>query len=391
MIANTPTIPRRVWLEVDLATLRANYLKIAHAVAPCGVIAVLKANAYGLGVQPIARALAEAGVAGFGVAEPYEALSLLDLKRPVQILGSVMPDEIAALIAADVILPITDLVSAEGINAEAARQRRRARVHLKIDTGMGRLGILLHDAPRVVRAVVRLPHLDCEGIYSHFPVAYRTGGDYTNRQIDGFTALLDQLARDGIVFAKRHIANSDAINNFPRTLQPPFNFVRTGINLHGSFDTDGMRTLQVRPVLTLKTRLTAVRDLPAGTHIGYGLTYRLPHASRVGTVSAGYADGLPLALSNRGHVLIRDTPCPVLGRLSMDYTTVSLEQVPDARVGDEVICLGGSGPQAVQVEDWAQLKATHAYEIICSLGSRVERRYLDGATSSKTGTDAAVQ
>lgn len=381
MPLNFPAIPRRVWLEVDLATLRANYRKIVKAVAPCHVIAILKANAYGLGVHPVARALADCGVAGFGVAEPYEALSLLDLGRPIQIMGSVMTDELAALVAGDVILPVTDLAIAMAISAEAGRQKRRTRIHIKVDTGMGRLGVLVRDAPDVIRAVVRLPHLNCEGIYSHFPMAYRTGDDYTNRQIHDFTTLLQNLATDGITFEKRHIANSDAINNFPRTWQPPFNYVRTGINLHGSFDTEGMRTLQVKSVLTLKTRLTAVRHLPAGTYIGYGLTYRLPHASLVGTVSAGYADGLPLALSNRGHFIIRGTPCPVLGRLSMDYTTVSLEQAPDARVGDEVVCLGGNDPLAVSVEDWAQLKATNAYEIICSLGNRVERRYLDNTAT----------
>jgi alanine racemase len=130
------------------------------------------------------------------------------------------------------------------------------------------------------------------------------------------------------------------------------------------------------PVLTLKTRLTAIRTLPAGTGIGYGHTYRLHHATRVGTVSAGYADGLPLALSNRGYLLIHGVPCPVIGRLSMDYTTVSLESVPEAQVGDEVVCLGGTGIHALTVEDWAALKNTHPYEIICSFGNRVQRRYL---------------
>jgi alanine racemase len=155
--------------------------------------------------------------------------------------------------------------------------------------------------------------------------------------------------------------------------------VRTGINLHGSFDTAGRRTLHVMPVLTLKTRLTAIRTLPAGTGIGYGHTYRLHHATRVGTVSAGYADGLPLALSNRGYLLIHGVPCPVIGRLSMDYTTVSLESVPEAQVGDEVVCLGGTGIHALTVEDWAALKNTHPYEIICSFGNRVQRRYLSRA------------
>jgi alanine racemase len=369
-------IPRRVWLEISLGTLTENFRKIAEAVAPCDVLAVLKANAYGLGVLPVAEALACAGAAGFGVAEPFEAFQLLPLGRPVQILSSVLPEEIAPVVAAGVTLPVADWATARLISAAAVRLGTTATVHFKLDTGMGRLGILASDAPAVIRAVHRLPGLACEGIFSHFPYAYETGSALTNRQMDLFCAILDDVARDGITFAQRHIANSDAVNNFPRACRAPFNRVRTGINLHGSFDTAGQRTLQVKPVLTLKTRLTAIRTLPAGTGIGYGHTCRLHRATRVGTVSAGYADGLPLALSNRGHVLIHGVPCPVLGRLSMDYTTVSLESAPGAAVGDEVVCLGGTGIHALTVEDWAALKNTHPYEIICSFGNRVERRYV---------------
>lgn len=370
------TIPRRVWLEINLVTLTNNYRKIAEAVAPAKVITVLKANAYGLGVLPIAETLAKAGTSGFGVAEPYEALQLLTLGKPVQILSSVLPEEIEPMVAAGVTLPVTDLPTANLISAAATRLGKTATVHFKLDTGMGRLGILASDAPAVIRAAHKLPGLNGEGIFSHFPFAYETGSELTNHQMDLFCAILDDVARDGITFAKRHIANSDAINNFPRACQPPFNFVRTGINLHGSFDTAGKRSLRVKPVLTLKTRLTAIRLLPAGTGIGYGHTYRLARPTRVGTVSAGYADGMPLALSNRGYLLIHGVPCPILGRLSMDYTTVSLESVPDAAVGDEVVCLGGEGIHALSVEDWAALKNTHPYEIICSFGNRVERRYV---------------
>lgn len=367
--------PRRVWVDVDLAALRDNHRKIAAAVAPAAVMAVLKANAYGLGARPIAEALAGAGVARVGVAEPHEALGLLDLGLPVQVLSSILPEEIPSMVAAGVVLPVTDLASARLIDAEAARQGRRAKVQFKIDTGMGRLGILLSEARDVVRAAAALPHLEPDGIFSHFPVAYRAGEAYTQRQIEGFLELVRGLESDGVACAWRHMANSDAINNFPRAAQPPFNLVRTGINLHGSFDTEGRRVLNLQSVLTLKTRLTAVRHLPAGMAIGYGLTHRLAQDTRVGTISAGYADGLPLALSNRGHVLIRGRPCPILGRLSMDYTTVALDQVPEAAVGDEVVCLGGEGEHAVSVEDWAHLKGTHPYEIICSIGTRVERRH----------------
>ncbi|MCL1920861.1 MAG: alanine racemase [Kiritimatiellaeota bacterium] len=368
--------PRRVWLEISLGTLTGNYRKIREAVAPAEVIAVLKADAYGLGVLPIAEALIEAGVERFGVAEPHEAMRLLPLGKRVQILSSVLPEEIAPMVGAGVTLPVTDLATAERISAEATRQGRAATVHFKIDTGMGRLGILAAEAAGIIRAAHRLPGLNCEGIFSHFPCAYDAESDLTHRQIGTFCALLDALAADNITFAKIHIANSDAINNFPRASRAPFNAIRAGINLHGSFDTAGKRTLRVAPVLTLKTRLTAIRDLPQGTGIGYGHTCRLARATRVGVISAGYADGLPLALSNRGHVLIRGVPCPVLGRVSMDYTSVSLEHAPHAQVGDEAVCLGGAGAHAVTVEDWAAIKQTHAYDIICSFGNRVERRFV---------------
>lgn len=372
----TPAIPRRVWLEINLSTLENNYHKIAQAVEPAQVITVIKANAYGLGEVQIAKVLAKAGTSGFGVAEPYEALPLLGLGKPVQILSSILPDEIPAMVEAGVTLPITDYETAKLISAAAVAQKKTATVHFKLDTGMGRLGILAKDAPTVIRQVKALPNLNCEGIFSHFPFAYESGSDLTNHQMDLFCAILDDVAKDGITFKKRHIANSDAINNFPRACKPPFNYVRTGINLHGSFDIAGKRALHVTPILTLKTRITAIRQLPEGTAIGYGHTYRLPRTMRVATISAGYADGLPLALSNRGTVLIHGIPCPIIGRLSMDYTTVAVDCVPDAQIGDEVVCLGGTGIHAISVEEWAMLKNTHPYEIICSFGNRVERRYV---------------
>jgi alanine racemase len=325
---------------------------------------------------PIARALSEAGASSFGVAEPYEALQLLPLGKPVQILSSILPDEIGPMVEAGITLPVTDFDTAYLISSAAGRCGKTAAVHFKIDTGMGRLGILASEAAELICRARQLPNLYYEGIFSHFPYAYETGSELTNHQMDLFCSLLKEVSSHGITFAKRHMANSDAINNFPRACREPFNVVRTGINLHGSFDTAGKRVLRVKPVLTLKTRLTAIRTLPAGTGIGYGHTCRLLRTTRIGTVSAGYADGLPLALSNRGYLLINGNPCPVLGRISMDYTTVSLESIPDATVGDEVVCLGGEGIHALTVEDWASLKNTHPYEIICSFGNRVERRYV---------------
>lgn len=367
-------LKRRVQVEIDLGALVRNYRKIAAHVKPLSVLCVLKANAYGLGVEAYAAALAKTDCVGFGVAEPFEALQLAGkYGKRVQLLSSVLPDEIEAMVAADVALPIIDLESARLISAAAVRLGKVARVHFKIDTGMGRLGILAEEALAVIRNVEQLPNLACEGIFSHCPMAYDPKDPFTARQIGLFKSIVAAAQKEGFSFPFVHMAASDAINNFPETAQAPFTMVRTGINLHGSFDPYGRKTLQVEPVLTLRTRVAQVRSLPAGTTLGYGRTWCLREPTRVATISAGYADGLPLALSNRGQVIIGGRYCPVIGRISMDYTTVDVSAVEGVKPGDEVICLGRDGDCSITPDDWATLKGTHAYDIICSLGSRVER------------------
>ena len=369
---------RRVVVEIDLQALVRNYRKIAAHVKPMDVLCVLKANAYGLGVAAYAKALVEAGCTQFGVAEPYEALELLKVLKgragiEVQLLSSVLPDEIPEMVKAGVILPITDLAEAKLVSAAAVKAKRTAKVHFKLDTGMGRLGILAKDALGTIRAVKALPGLDCEGIFSHCPMAYEPKDPFTAKQIKLFTSIVAACAKEGIRFKKVHMAASDAINNFPETAKAPFTLVRTGINLHGSFDPYGRKALKVEPVLTLKTRVAQVRELPAGTTLGYGRTWCLNAPAKVATISAGYADGLPLALTNRGFVFIGGRRCKIVGRISMDYTTVDVTDVPGVKAGDEVVCFGKCGRDAITPDDWAALKGTHAYDIICSLGTRVQR------------------
>ncbi len=380
----TSALPHRVWVEIDLGAIRRNYKRIAAKVAPARVLCVLKANAYGLGVANYARALAGTNCAGFGVAEPYEALELkkclaeLGVKKDIQILSSILPDEIAAMVAADVVLPIIDLAEARQINAAALKLHKKARVHIKIDSGMGRLGIPLAQASAVLKELASLKGLAVEGVFTHCPMAYDPTDPYTARQIARFAAFVKAAEKDGFRFKEVHMAASDAINNFPRTAKSPFNVVRAGINLHGSFDPNGRRALKVEPVLSLKTRVAQVRELPAGTTLGYGRTWCLAETTRIATISAGYADGLPLALSNRGSVFINGVRCPIVGRISMDYTTVDVSQVPRVEAGDEVICFGKCGKESITPDDWAAIKGTHAYDIICSLGGRVKRVAVGG-------------
>ena len=376
---------KRVEVGIDTAVLARNYGKIAARTAPARVLCVLKADAYGIGVGAYAKTLAAAGCDMFGVAEPFEAVELQAAlggrQGPdVQILSSVLPDEIEPMVERGVILPVCGIEEAKSISAAAARLRTVAKVHFKIDTGMGRLGILAAEAENVVRAVRALPGLDCEGIFSHLAMAYDPGDPFTSRQIDAFKKLVAGLAAGGIHFKKIHIAASDAINNFPETFKPPFNVVRTGINLHGSFDPNGLRSLDLENALTLKTRIAQVRELPAGTTLGYGRTWCLSEKTRVATICAGYADGLPLALSNKGHVLVNGKRCKILGRISMDYATIDVSEAPEAKAGDEVTCFGRDGEENITPDDWAAIKGTHAYDIICSLGSR------RGARKASTGS-----
>ena len=378
---------RRVVVEIDLKALVRNYRKIAAHVKPAKVLCVLKANAYGLGVADYAKALASAGCTMFGVAEPYEALELLRVLAPagssvnsrkagateVQMLSSVLPDEVEPMVKAGVILPVIDVVTAKLISAAAVKAKVVAKVHFKLDTGMGRLGILAKDALQVMREVKKLPNLDCEGVFSHFPMAYDPKDPFTKRQIKIFKSIVAAAEKEGFKFKKVHISASDGINNFPETAKKPFTVVRTGINLHGSFDPYGRKALKVEPVLSLKTRVAQVRELPAGTTLGYGRTWCLNAPTKVATISVGYADGLPLALTNCGFVFIGGKRCKIIGRISMDYTTVDVSGVPNVKPGDEVVCFGKCGKDSITPDDWAALKGTHAYDIICSLGNRVQR------------------
>ncbi len=345
----------RISALVDLTQLQNNFEKIRTRLNGMKIMTVVKADAYGLGVHSVAETLKNAGCDGFCVATCAEGLELLEYGKPVQILGAVMPEELTAAVENQFILGITDYETAERYSAEAVRQNRFVSCHFKLDTGMGRLGILYHEAAEVIRKSVRLPNLDCCGIYSHFP---RTGTDFATEQIRRFCRVLEDVKKDGITFRTIHMANSDAISTCPNVLAAPFNEARAGLALY-------------QDVLTLTARIAAIRIMPAGYSIGYDQTCMLEQDTRVGTITAGYADGLPLALSNCGFVVVNGVRCPILGRISMDYTTIDLTSCPDAEMGDPVTLIG----DGISVADWAALKGTHAYDIQCSISKRVPRKY----------------
>lgn len=377
---NDRSVPSRVELEVSLGAIAANFHAVADRVKPLGVIAVLKANAYGLGMSRIAARLGAEGVSAIATAELSEALeaqAAVKRRIPVGILGSLMPDEIDRAVAAGLRIPLSDSVEAAAVSKAATRRRKTAICHVALDTGMSRVGVTLDEAEEKIREFSRLPGIVVEGLYSHFPTANIPGDKATLAQVGAFRALVRRLAAKGISIPALHIANSDGVNNVRAACRAPFTHVRTGLNLHGSFDPMGARALPLKPAFTLRARLAQVRRVKAGSTIGYGRTWTAPRDILVGTVAAGYADGLPLALSNRGTILVGGRPCPVVGRICMDYATVLLDQVPGAAPGDEAICLGRQGGCEIGIDEWATLKGTHAYEVLCAIGSRVKRVYVD--------------
>ncbi|HWK57535.1 MAG TPA: alanine racemase [Parapedobacter sp.] len=370
----------RVWLEIDLNQLRLNYREIKQHVYPANVLCVLKANAYGLGAPRIARVLADEGVSGFCVANYAEAEELLEIGVPVQILGGVLDYEIEKSISRNIVLGIVDSPTAYRISEKAISQNMVAECHIKIDSGMGRLGIILDRAVDEIRGLISLPNINFTGLYSHFSMAYKKNDESTLKQVTAFNHVVKVLKEGGINFPKIHIANSDANNNYRGlTNVYPFNYVRTGINLLGFVDAESEKVINVEPIIKFKTRLISFKRVLKGTSVGYGRTFTLVKDTLIGIISIGYADGFPLCMSNTGYVIIKKKKCPIIGRVSMDYTTVSLNGFEESElsIGEEVTCIGSEDGNQITVEQWAKIKGTHPYEILCSIGDRVERVYND--------------
>ncbi len=373
-------LPGRVTLTVDKNALRKNFAKLAEKVAPCSLLSVLKANAYGTGADEMGKLVVECGANRIGVADLNEALAMqkaIGNAIPVQILGVVTPGELPEAVANDIVLPVNGLEMAKTISAEALKQNKTVRVHLILDTGMGRFGWLSGFCLEEIKAAASLPNVVIEGLYSHFPCAGTPGEAGTVAQINEFVRQYNELAANDIDFAYRHIAASDGILCQHASSQMPFNMVRLGLCWYGVCRNKAEEAIDLTPALKLASCVGAVRKLPAGSTVGYNRTVKLSCDTMVATICAGYADGLPLALSNTGRVLINGASCPVLGRVSMDYTMVDVSNAPgEISWGTPVTIFGSDGNESIAMQEVANHKNTHIHEILCSLGSRVRRVYI---------------
>lgn len=358
----------RAWLEIDGQRIAANAKRILSHIHPLRMLAVLKADAYGLGVDRIAPLMKQAGAYGFGVIEIDAALKLKSLGLPIHLMGDFFPQEAEVLAREEIVAPISNLTNARALNQAAERLGKKAHCQFVIDTGMGRLGIQLPEAMSVIEQAVKLSSLNFTGIYSHFPSA-SDDPEFSRKQVSAFVKLIDACREKGIRFELVHMANSDALHAVPETLCPPFNMVRIGLNLYGFSDAAAPTVFPLEPAVRFRTKVISIRVLPKGSSIGYLRTVILDRDTPVATLPVGYADGIPFALPEGGSVVIKGRRCPVLGRISMDLTTVSVESVPEARPGDEVVCFG----EEIPVKEWAAANRSNSYQVMCSIGPRIER------------------
>jgi alanine racemase len=365
------TARERCWAEIDLAALRRNAGVARNRVGPgVELLAVVKANGYGHGMTRVAEALA-AEAQLFGVANLEEAVQLrASIAHPIMILGPALPEEREPIVRQQFIPSVSD--PDEAMAFDRAAENTSVAINFVIDTGMGRMGTFAADALETTGRIAALPNVKLHSISTHLPVADEDE-EFTHRQLSDFAALVRQVRTTVPGNYKAHVLLSAGVLRFFET---PFDIVRVGLMLYGSSPLPQFQNLLV-PVMTLKTHVVLVRDLPAGSSVSYGRTFVAPNAMRVATLSAGYADGYPRALSGRGaSVLIAGKRCPLLGRVTMDLIMVDVSGLPDVKVGDEAVLFGRQAGEEILASELARLAGTIPWEIFTGIGSRVRRVYL---------------
>ena len=377
------SMPVSTWVEVDLDRFAANLAAIAGLAGPeRGLLLVLKADAYGHGAVEMARAAGEGPVACLGVATLHEGIQLREsgCRLPIVVLSPLLPSEIDEALAHELDPTVCDLEFARALSAAAARARRPARCHVEIDTGMGRIGVLEPEAVAFLQTLVQLAGLRLASVYTHFPDADGEDLAFSRGQLERFRALLERLRGLGIAPSRVHAANSAALLSLP---EARFDWVRVGLVAYGHLPPRAATPLAVAPVMALKSRLVQVRELPAGASISYGRTFVTKRPTRTGVVAVGYGHGYSWLLSNRGAMLVGGRRAPILGRVTMDLTMIDLTDLPEARVGDEVVLFGEQGEASLPLEEVARLSETIPYEIMCTIGKRVTRIYVRGGRPVK--------
>ncbi|MDD5712657.1 MAG: alanine racemase, partial [Smithellaceae bacterium] len=366
----------RNWVEVELENFTHNLQEIRRLVGPeVKILQVVKADAYGHGAIEISNVALKNGVFALGVANADEGVQLRvsGITAPILILGPSTEGEIGDIIKYSLTPSVSDLGFAQEFQKRCRKAEIKASIHLEVDTGMGRGGMMHGEALAIIKEITTFPNIIIEGIFTHLAES-EILADYNEQQWRAFRELLDKLEAEGIAIPIRHMSNSGAILNYPKF---NLNMVRPGLMSYGIYpspETTGKAELM--PVMSFKTRVVLIKEFPKGHSIGYGRSYVTDKTARIATIPVGYGDGYGLILSNRGEVLIRGCRMPIVGRISMDMCTVDVSACPNCQVGDEVVLMGKQGDEYISANEIAQKVHTISYDILCALGKRAPRVFL---------------
>lgn len=368
----------QTYLQIHLGNIRANIQEIQKRVgAKRKVMLALKADAYGHGAVQVARMAEEIGIDWFGVATVPEGIALREagIKANILKFGPVFQDAIDAAMLHDITLTVCDKENAQTLQTVAAQLGKHAKIHLKVDTGMGRIGVSVQDAPELARFIEQdCPDLDLEGVYTHLPVSDIKDQNYTRAQVERFKDLIEEIeAKLGREIEWKHCANSGAVLAHEDSW---LNMVRPGIMIYGYYpDKETPHTVPLKPGLSFYSSVIFVKKVKAGTPIGYGQTWVAPRDTWIATIPAGYADGFNRLLSNHGRVLINGRSYPIVGRVCMDQSMVDLGPETEVKVEDIVVLIGKSGEEEITCDEMADLLGTITYEVTSQINPRVIRYY----------------
>jgi alanine racemase len=370
-------ITTMVDLAIDLTALEHNYRQLRRLCDPrVKMLAVVKADAYGHGLVPVAQKLADAGADYFGVGSLEEGLMLrrAGITQPVLLLLGILPEEAGCAVTNDLDVALFRLDVAQALAAAAHNQSKRARVHLKVDTGMGRLGLLPKEVLPFLTGLKKLRNLNVVGLISHLAVADQEDKTYTFKQVHEFTSLLASARENGWKLPLSHITNSAALWEVP---EAHLDLVRPGLMLYGSPPSPQRPpSVDLKPVMSLTAQVLQVKRLPPGSNISYGCTYTTPDWSDLAVLPVGYCNGYSRLFSNRGEVLIHGHRAPIRGRVCMNLTMVDVTGIPEVKEGDRAVLLGQDQEDRLRAEDLAGWAQTISYEIYCALGTANIRRYI---------------
>ncbi len=367
----------RTWCDISLDNLEHNVNQIKSKLnSDVKLCAIVKANAYGHGVEEIASNLVKQGVDYLAVAFIDEAveLRLCGFTQPIIILGNSPKDTVEKVVEYNITAAVYNTETANAISAEAQKQNKIAKIHIKIDTGMGRIGFVPDtESINEILEISKLPNLEIEGIFTHFACSDDVDDEMTLTQFDKFMYVADELERNGLVIPIKHCCNSAAIIKFP---QMHLDMVRAGIILYGMYPSDINYDIDLLPLMSFKSTVINIKTMKPGETVSYGATYRVEKPIKVATVAVGYADGYSRLLSNKGRVLVNGCFANILGRICMDQCMIDVTNVHNISIGDEVILFGADENENLPIEELAVKLGTINYELPCVINNRVPRCYV---------------